>query len=123
MLRNIFRFCNLSGVAPEMVRPNAAKAKYLEINASDCTASAVDKTETKWKLTLPRLDCKIGRQAFNGYTFMVTFHPALKLGTIIVEGEIGQDIFRDVGPIVTKDEIAFGWIARIYELDTSLTGG
>jgi hypothetical protein len=123
-LRNIFRFSNLSGVNAAWVKPNAAKAKYIEIKAADCTAIAVDKTETKWKLTLPRLDCKMGRQAFNGYTFMVTFHPALKLGTLIVEGEVGVDIFADVGPLVIKDDVALlGWLARVYELDTALTGG
>jgi hypothetical protein len=120
MFRQIFRFANLVGLTPDMIKPNDVKAKYAELKPAHCEITAVDKTETKFKVVLPKLDCKVGRASPFGYTFIVCFHPILRMGSYIVEGEVGKDILAELGPIVVKDMPPY--IARIYEVDTALKG-
>lgn len=118
---------------PENIKPNTAKARYLEIGiwemrkpaaaVAEVKTSSDAKAATKPKVFLswPELRVESSRIVPNGRVYLVSFHPALKMGMHVVEGEYGKDIFADFGSVLEDDVQKLPWFARVYEVTTAFT--
>ncbi len=112
---------SLVGVKAEWVRPNTAKAKYLEIPVSELEIIPAESDKAKTtRFKMPVLFVVKERTVANGRSYLVVFHPKTGIGMSVVEPSASENIFGIFDPtaVLSKD-CELPWFCRIYELETS----
>lgn len=93
-----------------LTRPSEAKSKYIQIGIEH-----LEMDNNKGILPEIRVKVKAYKPMY-GFNFFVAFHPEAPWKSTIIEGEDGENIFKDFSPKVVKTSLPY--IVRIYALES-----